>query len=124
LSSSSFGIKVEIVVLFENGPEGKPMLTYEDEEKISELVKRAAGDKKLQKGLLDDPSEFLRSNGIAIPQGLEATIATDKESLTLRLQPQRPAGDNAELTEGALNNVVGGLTFMFKLVAVKTISWS
>jgi hypothetical protein len=100
------------------------MLTDQDQDKISELVKRAAADKKLQKSLLDDPSEFLRNNGIAIPQGLEATVATDKDSLTLRLQPQRPAGDNAELTDSALNNVVGGyLTFMFKLVAVKTISW-
>lgn len=113
------------------------MFTEQDEEKLSELVKRAAGDKKLQKSLVDDPAQFLRSRGVAIPEGIKVTAVADKDSLSLRLQSQRGGGDDAELTDSALDAVVGGkgtsgkgtsdaghiyLQFNFKLVAVKTIS--
>jgi hypothetical protein len=114
------------------------MLTERDEKTLSELVKRAASDKAVQKQLLDDPSQFLRSNGITIPDGLEVCVVTDKDLVSLRLQSKPSAGNHAELTESSLENVVGGkgtsgkgttdtghiyLQFNFKLVAVKTVSW-
>lgn len=46
--------------------------------------------------------------------------ATGENFTELTLEP---AATN-ELSDQQLNGVVGGLTFTFKLVAVKTISWS
>jgi hypothetical protein len=102
------------------------MISEETQEKVSHLVKRAMGDKKLQKSLLNSPSQFLRENGIEISADLEVTVATDKDSLSVRIQPQNSAANEAELTDDALEGVLGGagsgkvyLVFTFKLVAVK-----
>jgi hypothetical protein len=85
------------------------------------------GDKNLQNSLVHAPSEFLRENGVEIPDGLEVTVVTDKDSLSVRIQPQNSAANHAELADSALEGVVGGagsgqiyLVFKFKLVAVKT----
>lgn len=92
-----------------------------NEEKLSQLVRQAWADKALQAALLSDPTPYLREHGIAIPDGLEASLQVDKDTISLRFEPQKPAAGQSELTDSALNNVAGGfLVFTFKLVAVKT----
>ena len=92
-----------------------------DEEKLAQLVRQAWADKALQATLLNDPTPYLRRNGIKIPEGLDARLQVDNDTVTLRFEPQRPADGQSELSESALNNVTGGLVFQFKLVAVKTV---
>jgi hypothetical protein len=93
-----------------------------DEERLAQLVRQAWADKALQSTLLSDPTAYFRNNGITIPEGLEASLQVDKDTISLRLEPQRPANGQSELTERALENVAGGfLVFQFKLVAVKTV---
>jgi hypothetical protein len=92
-----------------------------DEERLGQLVRQAWTDKALQATLLNDPTPYLRQNGIEIPEGLEARLQVDKDTISLRFEPERPAGGQSELSESALNNVTGGLVFQFKLVAVKTV---
>jgi hypothetical protein len=94
-----------------------------DEERLGQLVRQAWTDKALQATLWDDPTSYLRQNGIKIPDGMEANLQVDKDTISLRFEPQRPAGGQSELSESALNNVTGGIIFFqFKLVAVKTMS--
>src|SRR5262245_46798052 len=95
-----------------------------DEEKLAQLVRQAWADKTLQATLLKDPTPYLRQNGIKVPEGLEARLQVEKDTVTLRFEPQRPASGQSELSESALSNVTGGLVFTFKLVAVKTVSWA
>jgi hypothetical protein len=92
-----------------------------DEEKLGQLVRQAWTDKALQATLQSDPTSYLRQNGIKIPDGLEARLQVDKDTISLRFEPERPPAGQSELSEGALNNVTGGLVFQFKLVAVKTV---
>lgn len=94
-----------------------------DEEKLAQLVRQAWNDKALQATLLSDPTPYLRQNGIKIPEGVAARLQVDKDTISLRFEPRRPADGQSELSESALNNVVGGLVFTFKLVAVKTVSY-
>jgi hypothetical protein len=92
-----------------------------DEQKLAELVRQAWKDRGLQAIMQNDLTPYLRQNGIKIPEGLQARLEVDRDAVTLRFEPQPPADGQAELSESALNNVVGGLFFQFKLVAVKTI---
>jgi len=93
-----------------------------DEERLAQLVRQAWSDKALQATLLSDPTPYLRENGIKIPEGLAAHLQVEKDTVTLRFEPQRPTNGQSELTESTLDNVVGGfLVFQFKLVAVKTV---
>lgn len=95
-----------------------------DEERLGQLVRQAWADKTLQATLLKDPTSYIRQNGIKVPDGLEAHLSVERDTISLRFEPQRPADGQSELPESTLNNVVGGyLTFTFKLVAVKTITW-
>jgi hypothetical protein len=48
------------------------MISEETQEKLSSLVKSAMGDKNLQNSLIHAPSEFLRENGVEIPDGLRS----------------------------------------------------
>jgi len=92
-----------------------------DEESLGQLLRQAWADKALQATLLSDPTSYLRKNGIKIPEGAEAHLQVDKDTISLRFEPQRYRGQS-ELSETALNNVTGGfLVFQFKLVAVKTV---
>jgi len=95
-----------------------------DEERLAQLVRQAWKDKALQATLLKDPTPYLKSNGIAIPEGLAARLQVEKDTVTLRLEPARPANGQSELSDSALGNVTGGLVFTFKLVQVKTVGWS
>lgn len=94
------------------------------EQKLSQLVNRAASDEALKTRLLNDTTNLLAENGIEIPAGSVANAKLDNNSITLRFEPQTSADGTEELTESALANAVGGLVFTFKLVAVKTVSWS
>jgi hypothetical protein len=93
-----------------------------DEERLAQLVRQAWADKALQAALLIDPAPYLRENGIEIPEGVEAHLQVERDTISLRFEPQRPATGQSELSESALENVTGGLFFQFKLVAVKTVS--
>jgi hypothetical protein len=84
------------------------MSDEETQKKLSQLVKRAWGDEKLKERLLNDPTPLLRENGIELPAGVEARVVADKDSVSFQFQPDKPAGDGAELTENALTSVVGG----------------
>jgi len=93
-----------------------------DEESLGQLLRQAWADKALQATLLSDPTSYLRKNGIKIPEGAEAHLQVDKDTISLRFEPQRSSNGQSELSETALNNVTGGfLVFQFKLVAVKTV---
>jgi hypothetical protein len=100
------------------------------EKKLSQLVNRASTDQNFKEKLVNDPAPLLRENGIEIPAGTEPRVVADKESISFEFVPQQfPSG--AELTESDLSAVRGGgatgvtfLKFDFKLVAVKTVSWS
>jgi len=94
------------------------------EEKLSQIVSRAASDETLKNRLLNDTTNLLAEHGVEIPAGTVAHAALDNNSITLRFDPQTSADGTEELTESALASAVGGLVFTFKLVAVKTISWS
>jgi len=94
------------------------------EEKLSQLVSRAASDGTLRNRLLNDTTNLLTENGIEIPAGTVAHAALDNDSINFRFEPGTSADGTEELTENALASAVGGLTFLFKLVSVKTVSWS
>jgi hypothetical protein len=94
------------------------------EEKLSQIVSRAASDETLKNRLLNDTTNLLAEHGVEIPAGTVAHAALDNNSITLRFEPQTSADGTEELTESALASAVGGLVFTFKLVAVKTVSWS
>jgi hypothetical protein len=108
------------------GQEEKTMLNQLDEAKVSKLVNEALADKRIRKTLIDDPIRFIRENGIAIPDGTEARVVTEKDSISLEMRMPKPAGDDAALSDQVLDSVVGGagtsgqkfLVFTFKLVAV------
>jgi hypothetical protein len=105
------------------------MSNEQTEEKLSQLASRASTDQNFKQKLVNDPAPLLRENGIEIPEGAEPRVLADKESISFEFVPQQSSG--AELTESALSAVTGGdatgatfLKFEFKLVAVKTVSWS
>ena len=62
-----------------------------DEERLAQLVRQAWKDKALQATLLNDPTPYLKNHGIAIPDGLTARLQVEKDTVTLRLEPARPA---------------------------------
>lgn len=99
------------------------MANDENRQKLSQLAERAWSDENLRNELLADPMPLLQKEGIEIPKGFDVAVLADKDSISFNYVPQRTA-DGAELPAEALENVVGGLTFVFKLVAVKTVSWA
>ena len=99
------------------------MAIDENRQKLSQLAERAWSDEKLRNELLADPMPLLLQEGIEVPKGFDVAVLADKDSISFNYVPQKTAG-GAELPEETLENVVGGLTFVFKLVAVKTVSWA
>ncbi len=97
------------------------------EAKLSKLVSQAASDETLKTRLLHDTTNVLMENGIEIPAGTEPQATLDNDSITFRFAPQN---GTSQLSESDLSQAVGGakgqmyLVFTFKLVAVKTVSWS
>ena len=94
------------------------------------MASRASTDQNFKQKLVNDPAPLLRENGIEIPEGTEPRVVADKESISFQFVPQQ-SPNGTELTESALSAVTGGdstgvifLRFDFKLVAVKTVSWS
>jgi hypothetical protein len=98
------------------------------EAQLSQLVSRAASDEALKNRLLNDTTNLLVENGVEIPAGTVAHAALENDAITFRFEPPTSADSAEELNESALANAVGGagmfLVFTFKLVAVKTVSWS
>jgi hypothetical protein len=98
------------------------------EAQLSQLVNRAASDETLKNRLLNDTTNLLVETGVEIPAGTMAHASLDNDEITLRFEPPTSADGTEELNETALANAVGGaktfLVFTFKLVAVKTVSWS
>lgn len=102
------------------------MANDENRQKLSQLAERAWSDEKLRNELLADPMPLLQQEGIDIPKGFDIAVLADKDSISFNYVPQK-AADGAELPDAALESMVGGamyLTFTFKLVAVKTVSWA
>ena len=101
-------------------------MNEENRKKLSELAERAWTDETLMNELLSDPAPVLQKNGIEIPEGQDVKVVADKESVSFNFVPQN-SETGEELSDSALAAVAGGttfLTFTFKLVAVKTVSWS
>lgn len=97
-------------------------MNEENRQKLSQLAERAWANETLRNELLSDPAPVLQRDGIEIPKGFDVQVRSDKDSVSFNFVPQTAA--SGELPESALENVTGGLTFIFKLVAVKTVSWS
>jgi hypothetical protein len=93
------------------------------EQRLAELMKSAWANEGSRQELLRDPTDFIRRSGIEIPEEFEVKVSAEKDSVSLRIIPN--ASGEGELTDSSLSKVTGGyLVFNFKLVAVKTISWS
>ena len=92
-----------------------------DEEKLAQLVRQAWADKALRANLLDDPTSYIRNGGIKVPEGLEASLQVDKDTISLRFEPQRAADGQPELSETALNNVVAVASTHVGVVAITRV---
>jgi hypothetical protein len=77
----------------------------ENQQKWSQLVKRAQNDEQLQERLLSDPAPVLRNEGIEIPDGAEARVLKEGGHLRCVFE-SRPA--SAELNAEELSSVTGG----------------
>jgi hypothetical protein len=97
-------------------------MNEENRQKLSQLAERAWTNETLRNELLSDPTPVLQKDGIEIPKGFDVQVRSDKDSVSFNFVPQTTP--NGELPDSALENVTGGLTFIFKLIAVKTVSWS
>lgn len=81
-----------------------------NQQKWSELVKRAQTDEFLHQQLLNDPTPVLQNEGIEIPAGAEARVVEDSGQLQCLFEtPQAAAAAaGAELTPDELSGVTGG----------------
>jgi hypothetical protein len=81
-----------------------------NQEKWTELAKRAQADAQLKQQLLNDPTPLVLQSGMKIPAG--ATVRVVEESGHLRCIFEAPkaaaAAAGAEISETDLHSVVGG----------------
>jgi hypothetical protein len=82
----------------------------ENEQKWSQLAKRATTDEKLKQQLLTDPAPALRAEGIYLPERSRVRVAEENGRLdcVVETSVRASAAAAGELTGSDMNNIVGG----------------
>jgi hypothetical protein len=88
------------------------LATPENQQKWSQLAKRAAADETLKQRLLNDPVPLLQEQGIEMPAGAVVQVVEDGGIFRclVGLAKAAAAAGGAELTAKDLSSVVGGGT--------------
>jgi hypothetical protein len=88
-------------------------------EELARLAQRVWRARDIPGLLIDDPQRFLENNGIALPTGYEVRVTANKEFISFRFLPRRPADVGIEVQHRALRDGGSGellFRFEFKLV--------
>ena len=72
---------------------------------IGRVIARAWTDDAFKQQLMAHPTDVLRAQGIAIPEGTDVRVVENTESTIYLVLPARPGG---ELSEEQLTQVAGG----------------
>jgi hypothetical protein len=82
----------------------------ENQQKWTQLAKRAQADDQLKQQLLNDPTPLILKEGMEIPVGATLRVVQDREHLKCIFETPRAAtaGEGAEISESDLSRAVGG----------------
>ncbi len=72
---------------------------------IGRIIARAWTDDAFKQELMANPTEVLKAQGIAIPEGTDVRVVENTESTIYLILPARPSG---ELSDEQLTQVAGG----------------
>ena len=72
---------------------------------IGRIVARAWTDDAFKQQLIANPTEVLKAQGVAIPEGVDVRVVENTESTIYLILPARPGG---EISDEQLTEVAGG----------------
>jgi hypothetical protein len=82
----------------------------ENQQKWTQLAKRAQADEQLKEQLLNDPTPLVMKAGMELPAGATVRVVQDSGHLKCIFETPKVAttGAEAEISESDLSRVVGG----------------